>query len=157
MPPSSLLGRLSASQKVGRCLGETGETEIHRGRHTTQSQLAKADLEAVRNHTVNNHGLFWPQLPRGHSPPPTWPARGLPSHPLGNAPSPASNEMHSAFPSMAPPLPIGAAPGPGHTQLGARHSGWCAVRCREMVCKALIFITFQIYHSSVSQHRKIWF
>ena len=31
VPPSSLLGRMSASQKVGRCLGEAGETEIHGG------------------------------------------------------------------------------------------------------------------------------
>lgn len=40
------------------------------GRPTTQSQLAKADLEAAGNHTVSNHGLFWPQLPRGHFPAP---------------------------------------------------------------------------------------
>lgn len=70
VPPSSLLGRMSASQKVGLCLGEAGETEIHGGRPTTQSQLAKADLEAAGNHTVSNRGLFWPQLPRGHFPRP---------------------------------------------------------------------------------------
>lgn len=143
LSPGSPGGHLRACSEEGRShsrladvLEKLGKLRSTQGGIThPHSQLAQADLEAAGNHTVNNHSV-WPQLPTGHFTP-TLPARGLPNHPLGSSPSPASNEVLSAFQSTAPPLLIRAAPGPGHMHLGVHHSGCMKPGCCEMLGNGL--------------------